>query len=626
MERSIQKTALVNLIVLVAVATAVYVTAYHTKSYAGLLTTVYLAASTILAFTSWIYLKLLEREALERLEYEEMTAAKASGTLFEPTEADQLPAHRARVSFGRFLIPAITVIFTVGLGAAAWFYYTKLGKAIVRPISNPSLGMSMYGLFALVLFLLGRFSITLSKLQSDIVIRPVAAHMLVGAYINFATGAGIAAVEAGYPETDLLLAKIITIFLALLAVENLINMILEIYRPRVHGIPTRLLYDSRLVGLLAQPENLFTAAAHALDYQFGFKVSETWVFKLFKQYFGPLTAGQLLLIMLSTCFVVIEPGQQGVLERFGKLVQNRNVLNPGIHLKLPWPIDRVHRFTTEEIQRFDIGYTPDPQTEKLKTIVWGTKHANEQPYLVADREARRFTHETETDSRTKPTPPVSMLTVNIPVYYQITNVLDWFYNHNAPSNLLESIASRVITHSMVSVDLARIMSTERLTISQKLREEIQAAVNQYGLGVKILFAGIQGIHPPVEVAPEYEKVVAAAQRRKAKILDATASAIQTNALAEAAAFTSTNQAVADALKLRITWVAQAALFTNQIPAYLASPIVYTQRLYFKTFAQALSTPRKYILLTTNFEDVIVFDLQDKIREDLLQLTVPPPSK
>ena len=45
----------------------------------------------------------------------------------------------------------------------------------------------------------------------------------------------------------------------------------------------RVLYESRLVGLLGQPESLFTTAAHALDYQFGFKVSDTWFFQFLQK-------------------------------------------------------------------------------------------------------------------------------------------------------------------------------------------------------------------------------------------------------------------------------------------------------------------------------------------------------
>jgi hypothetical protein len=40
------------------------------------------------------------------------------------------------------------------------------------------------------------------------------------------------------------------------------------------------------------------------------------------------------------------------------------------------------------------------------------------------------------------------------------------------------------------------------------------------------------------------------------------------------------------------------------------------------FAEATGRARKYILLVTNTSDVVVFNLEDKIREDLLNLNVP----
>jgi hypothetical protein len=49
--------------------------------------------------------------------------------------------------------------------------------------------------------------------------------------------------------------------------------------------------------------------------------------------------------------------------------------------------------------------------------------------------------------------------------------------------------------------------------------------------------------------------------------------------------------------------------------------VYQQRAYFQTFAAATANARKYVLLVTNTSDVVIFNLEDKIREDLLNLNV-----
>jgi hypothetical protein len=75
-------------------------------------------------------------------------------------------------------------------------------------------------------------------------------------------------------------------------------------------------------------------------------------------------------------------------------------------------------------------------------------------------------------------------------------------------------------------------------------------------------------------------------------------------------------------QIELSSYARADLFTNQITAYNAAPAVYRQRAYFRMFPAATARARKYILLTTNTQDVLIFDLEDKIREDLLNLNVP----
>src|SRR5439155_10830028 len=102
----------------------------------------------------------------------------------------------------------------------------------------------------------------------------------------------------------------------------------------------RPLYESRLVGLLGQPEGLITTAAQALDYQFGFKVSDTWFYRFFEKALAWLLLLQLGVLLLSSCVVFVESGEQVLLERFGRPVAGRAVLGPGAHLKLPWPVDQ----------------------------------------------------------------------------------------------------------------------------------------------------------------------------------------------------------------------------------------------------------------------------------------------
>ena len=622
MEQSTQKNGLVNLIALLVLGASGLIVARLADSLAGQVSTVFIAIGTLVAAVGWFQSRLEENERLEKLEFDELLKSRGGSALFESKDAESFPAQRSREQFERFLVPIFTaLLFLLEAGGAYLLWRWLLKGPRVLELRQPTVALALFGLFALVLFLLGKFSATLARLQHRRLLRPGASWLLLGAYLCFFVALGIVGVEAGFPKADFYVALVLCGLLGLIATESLIGLILEIYRPRVKGKIERPLYESRLVGLLGQPEGLITTAAQALDYQFGFKVSETWFFRLLQRHLLTLVAAQLAVLLISTAVVFIEPGEQAVLERFGKPVAGREVLGPGAHLKLPWPIDSVYRYRTEQIQTFDVGYVPDAQSEQLRTILWTVPHTKEENFLVANRATA--TVDTGEPEGARKAPPVSLLTVSIPVQYQITNVLEWAYRNSGPTNLLQDLATREVVRYLVSVDLNEIMSRKRLAAAELLRGRIQEAASARRLGARIFFVGLQDIHPPVKVAPDYEKVVSAAQSAKSNILAAVADEIQTNALAGAQAFTITNRALAVQRRLEVTSLARAALFTNQIPAFDAAPSVYRQRAYFQTFARATADARKYILLTTNTADVIVFDLQDKIREDLLNLNVTP---
>jgi len=623
MDRNIQKNGLVNLLVLLGVGVAGFVVARFAQSLAGQVTAAFVGLGVLVAFVSWFQMRLEEREQLEKLELEEMARSKASAALFESKDAEIFAAQRSREQFERFFVPVFTAILFLLQALGAFFLWRWLSKADVSVLSDRSMvALSLFGLFALVLFLLGRFSATIARLENHPLLRPSANHLLLGAYLCFVTALGIAGVKAEFPKADFIVARVLSAVLGLIALETLVTLILEIYRPRVKGKIVRPLYESRFVGLLGQPEGLITTAAQALDYQFGFKVSETWFYRFFEKALAWLILLQLGVLLLSTCVVFVESGEQVLLERFGRPVESRPLLGPGAHLKLPWPVDKVYRYRTEQIQTLAVGFTPEAEREHEKTVLWTVPHTKEENFLVASRE--QATVETVAQSGTRRAPPVSLLTVSIPVQFQINDLVQWAYNHEDSSNLLQEIATREVVRYLVSVDLNEIMSHARLDAARVLRDRIQAAADGYKLGASVLFVGLQDIHPPVKVAPEYEKVVAAIHQKQAKILAAGADAIKTNALAGSQSFTITNNAEADRMRLEVAAVSRAAAFTNQIPAFNAAPSVYLQRAYFRTFAHATAKARKYVVLATNTQDVIQFDLQDKIGEDFMRLTVPPP--
>lgn len=624
MDRSIQKNGLVNLLTLLAVGIAGYGVARYNNSLAGQVSILFVALAAMVAGVSWFQMRLEESERLEKLELDEMSRIHGGSNLFESADAEIFPAQRSREQFDRFFVPIFTVLLCLVQAGGAYFFWRWLSeKTLNLEIRQPMVPMFIFGIvFFLVLFLLGKFSSEMARLENHRLLRPGAASMLLSAYLSLVVGIGIAVVLADFKRADLYVAYGLCCLLALIALETLVNLVLEMYRPRVKGKIGRPLYESRLVGLLGHPEGLITTAGQALDYQFGFKVSETWFYRLFVEkalmWFILLQIGVLI---LSTTVIFIDTGEQGLLERFGRPVAGGTLLDAGAHFKLPWPIDRVYRFRTEQIQSFEIGTSPDAVREEGRAVLWTVAHTKEDNFVVANRQ--QVSAANTNNPASKAAPPVSLITGTIPVQFQITNLIAWAYNNEDASSLLQDLASREIVRYLVNADMNEIMSFGRGTASDALASRIQSAADSMRLGARILAVGLDDLHPPVKVAPDYEKVVAAIQTKQAKILAAQADRIRTNALAGAQAATLLNQAEAARTEMQIRALSQAALFTNQLPAFQAAPSVYAQRAYLQAFMRATANARKYILLTTNKHDVINFDFQDKFRQDLFDLTPKP---
>ncbi|PWU17639.1 MAG: hypothetical protein C5B50_10995 [Verrucomicrobia bacterium] len=629
MDRNIKKTGLINFLALLLVAGIGFAVARSSNSLAGQVSTVFLGLGTLVAAVSWFQMRLEDSERLEKLELEELAKGHAGSALFEAREAEIFPAQRAREQFERFFVPVFTVFLCLAQAGGAFFLWRWLSRPTTQvALKEPMLVLSAFGLFALVLFLLGRFSATFARIRQQRLLRPGASYLLLNAFLCAIVAAGIIGVFAEFPRTDFYVARVLCGLLALIAAETLVALVLEVYRPRVKGKIERPLYDSRLVGLLGQPEGLVTTATQAIDYQFGFKVSETWFYHLFFQRaLKWLVLAQVVLLVLSTCFVFIdaEKGEQALLERFG--VAQSEPLLPGSHLKLPWPIDRVYRYNTEQIQSFDIGAAQGAEKEPEQMVLWAVAHTKlqEDNFLVANRE-QTSTQTNEPAARRTHTPPVSLLTGSLPIQYQITNLFAWAYNNEDSPSLLQDLARREVVHYFVGADMSDVLSQGSLEAAQSLMANIQAAADEHHMGAKIIAVGLQDLHPPVKVAPDYENVITAIHKREAKILAARADEVKTNALAEAQATNTINRASAESTTRVAAALSRAGLFTNQIPAFTAAPAVYVQRAYLQTFTRATADSYKYLFLTTNTHDVLTFDLQHSFTKDLSQLQIPTPKK
>ncbi len=626
MERNVQSIGVVNWVVLLIIGACSALVAEHASSASGMIGGAFLGIGLLVALVSYFQMRLEERERLEKLEFEELKKNRSASTLFAGAESETLLARRSREQFEKFLVPAFTgVVFLLQAGAA-WSGWKWLATANPTTVDRAPVAMALYGLFFLVLFLLGKYSGGIARIDGQRLLRPAAGYLMLGALVCLTVAIVEAAAGLGISKADLRVARAFCVVLGLAAAETLVGLVFELYRPRVKGQEGRLLYESRLVGLLGQPGGLVTTAAQALDYQFGFKVSDTWVYKFLEQALARIILLQLLVLFLSTTFVIIDPTEQGLLERFGSPVVGRTVLEPGLRFKWPWPIDSVHRYATREVQHFTVGVVADPALEKERTVLWTRPHNKEEfNMLVASRDQ---TSRTDTAGPEK-TVPANLLSASIPFQYQIVNLSDWAYHYSDAKSVLEDLANDEVARYLVSVDMETIMSTGRQAAAEEIHRRVQQRADRLKLGAQIVFVGLQDIHPPVgtktiQVAAAFEAVGGAVQQKETDILNALAYDAEKIPAAQAEATNLLSKARGDQITKVAVAAAEAGQFGNRMAAYQASPSVYTQRSYLEALARAIPSARKYVIGVTNTQDTIILNLEEKIREDLLSGVILPP--
>ena len=639
-QQNSKKLGFINGLVLLVVTIAALFLALKAGSTVGLAGVVLLSIGTLISFFGFIQSHLIDRERVEALEMQELDRTQGNESLFAGAAEDAYPARNARRQFEKWVVPAFSVLVLIGQALGLWWIYGELKDWTGGPTPDGAvLSIMFFGLFMVVLFMMGKYSAGLARMDGQELLRPGANYMLLGSVISAAAVLAQAASFFGYSAWDKGITWVVFAVIAVSALENLVTLVLEIYRPRLDDKKARLLYDSRLIGLLGQPGGLVSTATQALDYQFGFKVSETWFYKYLEQKLALIIAIQVVVLFLSSSFVVIQQNEEAFLERFGK--RNDHLL-PGFSFKLPWPIDKVYRYKTKKIQNFVLGVLDEDEAAKpnsgdpedVQVLLWTSQHNHgsskdpEQNYNMIVASSDILLNTVASDSV-----PVNLLTVSIPVQYRINNLTNWVYNTDNAGSMLQKLSMRAVTRYLIGVDINELMGPGRTKAQEELKKDIQQQVDIQQLGAEIVFVGLQDIHPPVGqneqskasggVAESYEKVnvaqlhsetnrLGALQYKAGKVPQARGAASELLAKARSE---STNK-VAKAK-------AEAGRFDQQMSAFNAAPSVYKTRSKLDAFQRATKGVRKYILSDPANRDIINLELQDQLRSDLLDVTVDP---
>ena len=459
--------------------------------------------------------------------------------------------------------------------------------------------------------------------------------------------------------------------LVVLGIETALNLVLDIYRPRLKGQYSRSAFDSRLLGVINEPGGILRSAADAIDYQFGFEVSQTWFYKLLEEWIVPLLLFGVVTLHLLSCIVVVAPDEEAIIERFGKPATKAGEVRsvgPGLALKWPWPIDKAYKHRTKMISEISIGFVHkiDPETKEIQRqpLLWGQAHYEKEYQLLVASE--------QIAGPVTGAVPVSLVIAAVPVQYRIKDLYSFVYAHNESEKVLEYICYRELTKFAASAKIEvdeqndsdrSLLRAGRAEARSILTERIQKAADEENLGIEIVFLGLQGIHPPTEVAADYQKVISAVQKAQALILQAQtgrnsalsaligsveeadrlfnlamqyrraedANSVEEierigseldDAFAQAKGqiFNMLREAQSYAFENATLAQATGERFAGQLEAYRAAPEIYMHEQRLAMLEQALSKIRKYIVVADQDDtQVTIIDLQEKLAPNIYEM-------
>lgn len=311
---------------------------------------------------------------------------------------------------------------------------------------------------------------------------------------------------------------------------------------------------------------------HWLERNTGISMRSLWSLQFLRSTLPACGLGVVLLLWCSTCIIQVEPHQQGACYRFGRLSPT-DILQPGLHFKLPTPFEQVKLYDVSRVQSLIVGYEGDADN---RDNLWNRPHKGEEHKLLtgAGRE---------------------LVAINLKINYRISDLYRYLTRYASAEQVLNAKGYALVMDETVATDINTIISEDRSLLAHKIEQKLIEYAGQSDLGLEVTGVFLASIHPPVEIADSYQSVVSAGIRKKASVLAAEGNALMAHSMAEADSRAAINGAHALQDKRISLAAAESFEYNASAEAYLLAPEVYRLNSYLDVFQRTMQGKTKYLL-------------------------------
>ena len=197
--------------------------------------------------------------------------------------------------------------------------------------------------------------------------------------------------------------------------------------------------------------------------------------------------------------------QRGIYERLGRPVA---VLQPGLHIGLPWPLGIVRRVDFGEVHALSLG-APDAQAEMAGAEavgvedaapsgadrLWDQSHPTETSYLIASDASGRSAFQ--------------VVNVDVELIWRVglsdEAALASAYRARDPQAFLRAFAGRLLARYFSTRTLLGALGEKREGVAEELRHDLQTALDRADTGIELVAVIVEAVHPPAKAADSYQR-------------------------------------------------------------------------------------------------------------------------
>lgn len=280
-----------------------------------------------------------------------------------------------------------------------------------------------------------------------------------------------------------------------------------------------------------------------------------------------LIFGALLLVFLASSSIYrVDVDQQGVVLRFGKLARTEP---PGLHVKLPYPIETVYLPNVTRINRIDIGMR-DAGGNAVSNV------SEESLMLTGDE---------------------NIVDISFTVRWQVkpNGAADYLFNVEDPERTVRAIAESAMREVVGESNIQSLLTTGRGEVQKRVKTLMQAALDEYKAGINVTEVQLQNSNPPSAVIDAFRDVQAAQadQERMQFEANAYANKVVPQARGQASQITQ----AAEAYREQTVAAAQGETkrFLSIYAEYKKAEDVTRRRMYLETMQDVYSHINKVLI-------------------------------